>query len=71
MRKTVEGFGLNQQLTHLKFHFPLNCIGEGTTNDGISVQKFFYHPALSVKRTGIDEALIQRFAVITTVLNSG
>ena len=45
--------------------------GSGNTNDGNSARRFFKNPSVSAKITGVDEELIDRFAVILQTINSG
>jgi len=43
----------------------------GTTNNGNMARWFFANPKISSKITGIDETLINRFAVILKIISSG
>ena len=43
----------------------------GNTNDGNTARRFFKNPDLSAEITGVNLELIQQFAVILEVINSG
>ena len=44
--------------------------GSGTSNDGNTARRFFYHTSLSAEITGIDEELIKRFSTILRAISS-
>ena len=45
--------------------------GSGNTNDGNSARRFFKHPDVSSRITGVNKELIDRFAIILQTINSG
>lgn len=45
--------------------------GSGTTNDGNTARRFFVNSKLSSEISGVDETLINRFAVILRTISSG